>query len=290
MTSEAQNNEFWSTAHISKTEFQQLSTFIETHCGIKMPASKKIMMEARLRKRLRALGMTGFRDYCEYFFSSAGQREELIFLVDAMTTNKTEFFREPQHFEHLVRASLPELVRNSGAGIKRSLGVWSAGCSSGEEPYTLAMVLSEVAAGLPGFRFMILGTDISATMLDMARRAVYSEEKIAPIPLRLRQKYLLRSKDKGRSLIKIAPELRAHANFRRLNFMDSDFGMREKMDIIFCRNVLIYFDRETQEQLINRFCQYLSPGGFLFLGHSETTNGLNVPLKQVIPTVYRLAR
>lgn len=279
----------WSYAQISKAEFQRLSAFIESHCGIRMPASKKIMLEARLRKRLRALGMDCFKQYCEYFFSNVGQKEERIFLVDAITTNKTEFFREPQHFEYLVREALPDMIRRNGAGVRSSLGVWSAGCSSGEEPYTLAMVLSEVAAGLPGFRFMVLGTDISTAVLDIARRAVYSEDKITPIPLRLRQKYLLRSKDKDRNLIKMTPELRAHTKFRRLNFMESDFGLREKQDIIFCRNVMIYFDRTTQENLINKLCGCLSPGGYLFLGHSETTNGLNVPLQQVIPTVYRLA-
>lgn len=276
----------WSQAVLGEAEFRRLAEFVQGHCGIQMPASKRIMAESRLRKRLRALGLASFRDYCAHVFGSQGV-EERIRLLDAMSTNKTDFFREPQHFEILVRSVLPELMRRRGVGVQRPLRVWSAGCSSGEEPYTLAMVLGEVAEGMPGFCYQILGTDISVNVLQTARRAVYPEERIAPVPAALRRKYLLKSRDRGQSLVRIAPELRGLVNFRRLNFMEGEFGLRETMDVIFFRNVMIYFDRPTQENLLNRFCRHLTSGGYLFLGHSETINGLRVPLSPVAPTVYR---
>jgi len=276
----------WSQAALAEPEFRRLAEFVQGHCGIQMPPSKRIMAESRLRKRLRALGLTSFRDYCAHVFGSQGV-EERVMLLDAMSTNKTDFFREPQHFEILVRRVLPELLRRGGAGVQRPLRVWSAGCSSGEEPYTLAMVLGEVAEGMPGFRYQILGTDISVNVLQTARRAIYPEERIAPVPAALRRKYLLRSRDRGQSLVRIVPELRGLVSFRRLNFMEGEFGLRETMDVIFFRNVMIYFDRPTQETLLNRFCRHLTPGGHLFLGHSETINGLRVPVSPVAPTVYR---
>lgn len=276
----------WSQARLGDAEFRRLAEFVQGHCGIQMPPSKRIMAESRLRKRLRALGMESFKDYCTHVFSSQGNGER-VQLLDAISTNKTEFFREPQHFEILVRTVLPELVRTVGAGVRRPLAVWSAGCSSGEEAYTLAMVLAEVALGMPGFQYQILGTDISVNVLETARMGVYPEDRIAPVPNHLRKKYLLRSRDRDRGLVRIVRDLRATVSFRRLNFMDGEFGLREKMDLIFFRNVMIYFDRPTQETLLNRFCSHLAAGGYLFLGHSETINGLRVPLLQVAPTVYR---
>ncbi|MBE0616560.1 MAG: protein-glutamate O-methyltransferase [Proteobacteria bacterium] len=278
----------WSEARLSPGDFARLGEWIQRGCGIRMPASKRITVETRLRKRLRALGLADFRGYCEYVFSAAGEGER-THLVDAITTNKTDFFREPQHFEYLVRAALPALVGARGAGVRRPLAVWSAGCSSGEEPYTLAMVLNEVAEGMPGFRFLLLATDLSTAVLRRAAQATYDEERIAPIPLPLRKKYLLRSMDRSRGLVRVAPEVREHVRFRQLNFMDDDFRLREPMDVIFCRNVMIYFDRPTQAAVLNRFCRHLEPGGYVFLGHSETINGLAVPLRQVAPTIYRLA-
>lgn len=277
----------WSRAQLSTAEFGRLAAFIEEQCGIRMPPAKRIMVESRLRRRLRVLGLPSFAAYLAFLFNSAEGPAEQVHLVDAVSTNKTDFFREPEHFEVLVRTALPELARARGAGIGRPLAVWSAGCSTGEEPYTLAMVLSEVAAGLPGFRFFILATDISTAVLAKASRAVYEDDRIDPIPQALRQRYLLRSRDPSRRVVRIAPELRAHVRLRRVNFLDPDFGLREKMDVIFCRNVMIYFDRPTQETLIQRFCQHLVPGGYLFIGHSETVNGLDVPLRPVAPTVYR---
>ncbi len=274
---------------LSERDFLRLSEFIHNEFGIKMPDSKKVMLESRLQKRLRCLGIQSFPEYCDFLFSPEGMNNELIHMIDVVTTNKTDFFREPNHFDYLVQKTLPVLMTGRGAGINNTLMVWSAGCSTGEEPYTLAMVLSEFAEKCPGFRFryMILATDISTRVLDKAKQAIYDHERVEPIPMSMKKKYLLKSRNRSNDLVRITPALRESVRFRRLNFIDGDFGMREPMDIIFCRNVLIYFDRPTQEMILNRFFRHLRPGGYLFLGHSETLHGMDVPLVQVAPTIYR---
>jgi chemotaxis protein methyltransferase CheR len=277
------------TVQMRDRDFYRLSEYIESEYGIKMPYDKKSMLEARLRKRLRHLGIETFEEYIDFVFSAQGRTDEEIYMMDVVTTNKTDFFREPAHFDYLFQNLLPELITKRGAGIGRPLSVWSAGCSTGEEPYTLSIVLSEFARRYPGFQFdfMILATDLSTRVLAHARRAVYHEDRIAHVPMELKKKYFLRSREHDRKLVRIVPELRDKVRFRRLNLMDEDFGFRETMDIIFCRNVIIYFDRSTQERLVNRFYRNLTPGGFVFMGHSETLSGLNVPLNQVAPTIYR---
>ncbi|WP_185242638.1 CheR family methyltransferase [Citrifermentans bremense] len=274
-------------AVLSARDFGRLSRFIYDTCGIKMPEVKKTMLEARLQKRLRALGMHNFTDYCDFLFSSEGLEKELVQMLDMVTTNKTDFFREPDHFHYLSQTVLPDWVRRHPGA---TLSIWSAGCSSGEEPYTLAMVLSEFALQNPGFDFRILATDISTRVLEKARNAIYQESQVEPVPFEYKKKYLLRSKDRSSGMVRIVPELREKVRFRRLNFMDEDFGMREQLDIIFCRNVIIYFDRPTQEKLLQRFHRNMKPGSFIFMGHSETLSGLDVPLVSVYPTVYRKPR
>jgi chemotaxis protein methyltransferase CheR len=271
-------------APLSDKDFIQLSTFIYDQCGIKITESKRIMLEARLQKRLNFYSFNSFSQYCDFLFTPVGLEEELIQMIDVVTTNKTDFFREPVHFDYLSHHAISDLVLE---GQKRSITVWSAGCSSGEEPYTLAMVLNEWAQTKKNFTFLILGTDISTKVLDKARLAVYDNERISTIPAEYKRKYLLKNKDPLKPLYRIVPELRQTVKFRRLNFMDTDFGFREPLDIIFCRNVIIYFDKATQERLLNRFYQQLSPSGYLFMGHSETLLGMNVPLIQVAPTIYR---
>ncbi|MBI5846608.1 MAG: protein-glutamate O-methyltransferase CheR [Nitrospirae bacterium] len=275
------------TAVMSNRDFSRLSEVIYHECGIKMSDAKKVMLEARLRKRLRELCMKSFAEYCDYLLSPKGIENELFQMINEVTTNKTDFFREPRHFEYLVNTVLPELLRMTDLRTRRSLNIWSAGCSTGEEPYTLAMVMSEAVLQYPGLSFMILATDISTKVLEKAVRAVYEMERVETVPLEMKKKYLLRSRNKSSDLVRMSPKLRSLVRFRRLNFMEGDFGMREPMDVIFCRNVIIYFDRQTQEKLINRFCEHLAPGGYLFMGHSETLNGLNVPLVSVGSTVYR---
>ncbi len=272
---------------LSQELFGKLSEFIYDTCGIKMPATKKTMLEARLVKRMRALGLSSFQEYCSLLFSKEGKERELVHMIDAVTTNKTDFFREAQHFDYLVEVAVPNLIRSTGAGIRRPLMIWSAACSSGEEPYTLAIALEEYTRMRPDFRYMVLGTDISTKMLERAKQAVYDEERIMPVPMELRRRYLLRSRDPQRKDVRIVPALRAKVRFRWLNFMNDDFGLREKMDIIFCRNVLIYFDRPTQEKVVGRLCMHLNPGGYLFTGHSETLSGMNLPIQAVANTVSR---
>jgi chemotaxis protein methyltransferase CheR len=270
---------------LSDKEFSRLTEFIYRECGIKITEAKRTMVETRLQKRLRGLGLTSFSRYCDYLFGPRGMEEELVHLINVITTNKTDFFREPAHFHYLVAEALPKMLRQSSG--RRTITVWSAGCSSGEEPYTLAIVLKEFVAERRGIDFLILATDISTNVLEKAKLAVYDEERIGPIPDDLRKRYLLKSKDTVHRMYRVIPELRERTRFRRLNFMDSDFGFRETMDVIFCRNVIIYFDKQTQERLLNRFCGYLSSDGYLFMGHSETLLGMDVPLVQVAPTVYR---
>jgi chemotaxis protein methyltransferase CheR len=204
-----------------------------------------------------------------------------------VTTNKTDFFRESNHFDYLISTALPELNALRQGAPRKALRFWSAGCSTGEEPYTLAMVMSEYVADNYGTDFRILATDICTKVLEKGKSGIYDIERVEPVPMRYKKKYLLRSKDPQKELVRIVPDLRARITFRRLNFMDREFGIVEPMDVIFCRNVVIYFDRKTQERLLNKFHSHLVPGGYLFMGHSETLNGLDVPFSQVASTIYR---
>ncbi|WP_243544322.1 CheR family methyltransferase [Pseudodesulfovibrio tunisiensis] len=269
-------------AEMGEAEFRRFSELIHSEFGIKMPSSKKVLLQSRFQKRLRALGMQSYKEYCDYVFSPEGREKERANLIDVVTTNTTHFFREPKHWDIMNNTVLPELWRRFGAG--RILNVWSAGCSSGEEPYTLAMVLSEYAVTHSGFNFSILATDISSEILQKASRAVYALEKADDIPMTMKKKYVLKSKKNP--LIKMDKPLRSKITFQRLNFMDN-FKLPKQQDIIFCRNVVIYFDRGTQEMLFNKFCSNLSSKGYLFIGHSESLSGMTLPLRQVAPTVFQ---
>ncbi len=272
---------------MSQKDFRRLSEFIYSHCGIKMPPIKKIMLEARLQKRLRFLGISTFREYCDYLFDAKDGSGELVHMINAVTTNKTDFFREPGHFDFLAQTVLPEYARQCGTLYDKPFTVWSAGCSSGEEPYTLAMTLRECTLRYPGFRFSILATDISTKVLETAKQGIYEEERIETVPPGLKRKYLRISKDRSKRLVRVVPDLRALVRFERLNLMDSHVMISEPVDVIFCRNVLIYFDRATQERLLEKMCRYLRPGGYLFLGHSETVHGFDLSLERVSATIYR---
>ena len=274
-------------AILSSTDFNQLSSFIYAELGIKMPDSKNTMLTGRLSRRLRALGLSNFSQYCQFLFSPKGLEEEMVHLINAVTTNKTDFFREPAHFDYLTQTALPKLAEPQRFSSRHPFRIWSAGCSTGEEPYTLAMVLAEIQAAQNTFRFEILATDISSRVLDVARRAIYPQERIEPVNAMYRKKYLLKGKDQRNPEVRIVPELRRLIRFGKLNFMDEEFCLPEKMDVIFCRNVIIYFDKETQQKLMHKFCQCLHSGGYLFLGHSESLHGYETPFIQVAPTIYR---
>ncbi len=271
---------------MTQAEFDRFSDLIIEQCGIKMPQSKKIMLEARLQKRLRSLGIATFGEYYRYVREQGG---ELVHMLDAVTTNKTDFFREPAHFEFLTRTILPEFLaeQEQSRERQRPFRIWSAGCSSGEEPYTLAMVLSDFAEQHPPFAFSVLATDLSTKVLDRAQTAIYDEERVATVPPAMKQRYLLRSKDRDKGLVRIAPALRAAVQFQRLNLMEENLAFSDLFDAIFCRNVIIYFDRRTQERLLARLCRVLRTAGPLFLGHSESIHGLDLPLRRLVSTVHR---
>ena len=289
-------NQVFHSPVMSNREFKRFSEFIYARCGIKMPPVKKTMLTARLLKRLRELGLASYSKYYDYVSSSKGRSKELVKMIDVVTTNKTEFFREVEHFDFLAKSALPALTRSRRERSRRKLNIWSAGCSSGEEPYTLAMVLAEFfsttqplnhSTTRPLDQYAILATDISTQILARAKKAIYLKETVEPVPIMLRQKYLMRGKDSQDGLCRVVPELRHCISFRHLNFMDKDFGIRMRMDIIFCRNVVIYFDRQTQRKLFEKFYNQLVPGGYLFIGHSESLHGISEKFQNVGTTVYR---
>ncbi len=270
-------------APMTDKQFARLSGVVTAELGIKLTESKKTMLQTRLQKRLRALGLSSYAQYCDHLFKGNGLEQERPFLYDVVTTNTTHFFREPKHFDILVAQVLPDLAP-SLAG--RRLRLWSAGCSTGEEPYTLAMLMLEYARSFRNFDFEILATDISTQVLQHGSRGVYDLDKANSIPVPLLKKYLLKSKNSSRGKVKMGEELRSKVKFSRLNFMKG-FSFKRPMDIIFCRNVVIYFDREVQEKLFKKFCSQLRLGGYLFIGHSESITGMGLPVSQIAPTVYR---
>jgi len=269
------------------SDFTRVARFIETTTGIRVPPAKKTMVEGRLRRRARALGLANLEEYCRVVFEEGGFDAESVHLIDAVTTNKTDFFREPSHFDYLRDRCLPEATAQ-GSGLTRPYKIWSAACSIGAEPYTLAMVLADFAASQQReWRFEILGTDISTQVLEKAARGVYSEEMIEPVPLETRMRYLLRSSDRSRRLVRIAPELRRTLKLQHLNLMDPRYPVGNDFDAIFCRNLLIYFERETQDAVVGRLCRHLRPGGYLFLGHSESLAGKELPLEWLGDAIFR---
>jgi chemotaxis protein methyltransferase CheR len=278
--------DFFILPAMSDRVYHKLSSLLTEHLGIKLPPDKRVMLQSRVLKRLKALGLKSYEAYADFIFSPQGLDEELAHLFDVTTTNKTEFFREPAHFEILLSTILPAYARRVEISSGKPLVVWSAGCSTGEEPYTLAMTLAEYRRTHPGFDFLVLASDISIRVLEIARRAVYAEDRIDAIPPALRRRYLSRSRDRRRREIRIVPDLRGKVIFFRLNLMEERFVLPAQPDIIFCRNVIIYFDRETQLELVRRFHRCLQPDGYLFSGHSETFCNMDVPFTQLMPTVY----
>ena len=273
--------------HLSQRNFHRLASFIESYSGIKMPHTKVTMVEGRLRKRVRATGMPDLKHYCDYLFEKNGLATEAVELINAVTTNKTEFFREPDHFRFLVDRAVPQLVAASRGNGRPTLKVWSAACSNGAEPYTLAMVLADLALQISGLSFAITATDICTEVLVTAIAGIYPDAMVKPVPAELRRRYVLRSKDRSHQQVRIVPELRATAQFGRINLMETPYPVDRDMSIIFCRNILIYFDKPTQEAVLQRLCEHLQVGGFLFLGHSETLSGFQLPLRPAGPTVFQ---
>jgi chemotaxis protein methyltransferase CheR len=279
------NNDIILKERLTDSDFKRFSEFIYGNYGIKMPNEKRTMLEGRLMKRLRVNQIKSFAEYCDYVFSEEGMEKELIHMINVVSTNKTDFFREPVHFEFLYATVLPEFRRKKNS---ESIKIWSSACSSGEEPYTIAMVINEFARQLGGpIPHQIFGTDISSDILERAQMGVYKDERISDVPVSYKRRYFMANKDPQKKLVRIVPELRRNTSFMRLNLMDSTYPIIEKFDVIFCRNVLIYFDRPTQEAVINKLCNHLVPGGYFFLGHSESATGMQVPLTPIKPTIFR---
>lgn len=268
---------------LSRNEFRRLAQFIHDYSGIKMPDGKQTMLEGRLRRRLRATGLPTFRDYCRYLFDEGGLEKEVVFLIDVVTTNKTDFFREPNHFDYLRNNALPDLWDR---GIYR-IRAWSAACSIGAEAYTMAMVFDDFALENGPLSPFILATDLSTDVLRTARKGIYPRAMFDPVPPEMMRRYVRLSRDRNQDSGRIVPELRSMVGFARMNFMDSHYPVGEPMQIIFCRNVLIYFDKKTQREVLERLCDCLEPGGYLFIGHSESITGFNLPVRTVSNTVFQ---
>lgn len=250
-----------------------------------MPLSKKGMLQARLQNRLRENNCQDFKEYVNFIFSGSGSESEIVKMIDVVSTNKTDFFRESNHFDFMKEHILPEYAEETS---KSEIKIWSSACSSGEEVYSIAMTMSDFTEDHRQMDYSVFGTDISTRILDKAINAIYSEEKTGGILYEQKKKYLLKSKNRENPTVRIVPSLRKKASFMRLNLIDNDYrNVPHEFDIIFCRNVLIYFDRDNQEKVISNLCRHLKPNGYFFLGHSESITGLNVPLKQLKPTIFQ---
>ncbi|MFW6289061.1 MAG: CheR family methyltransferase [Spirochaetota bacterium] len=274
---------------ITDRDFRRISRLVHETYGINLTEAKRALVESRLRRRVVLNGHDSYGAYADFVFSDEGRERELAHMVDAITTNKTDFFREPGHFQELTNTVLPEIV-DEASHVRRTsepVRVWSAACSTGEEPYTLGMVLSEYRRTGPRFEFEILGTDLSTRALDIARTAVYDEGRIVPVPQEYRKRYLRRGTGDYEGFVRIAPVVRQHVSFASINLLQADAYDLGCFDLVFLRNVIIYFDRETKQRVVRKVIRKLRPGGYLFVGHSETLFDMDVPVELVRPTVYR---
>jgi len=274
---------------ITDREFQRFRALIYQHTGIALGEIKQQMVCSRLGKRLRHYGYRTFSQYYQHLMERDPKGEELLRMINAITTNKTDFFREADHFPFLSSEILAPLVAQAHAGGPRRLRIWSAACSSGEEPYSIALTVLEGLSASGAWDVKILASDIDTDMLAEAKEGIYRAERVASLPPPLLKRYFLCGKGARESLVRVRKEVRDLVAFRRINLRDEDWPIRTVFDVIFCRNVIIYFDRPTQERLMVRLVNLLRPGGFLFLGHSESLIGMQVGLRSVGKTVYRKA-
>jgi chemotaxis protein methyltransferase CheR len=265
---------------ITTDEFQRFRTLIYDKSGITLSDQKRTLLASRLSKRVRDLGLETFSAYYDHVTGDPS-RDEFTRMLDLISTNKTDFFREPKHFAFLREQILPELTR------EKRIRIWSSACSTGEEPYTIAMTLYEAVSDPSQWDFQILASDLSTRVLAKAAAGVYDEERVRDVPPEVVRRHFLRGRGDSEGLLKVKPHLSAMVRFRRLNLMDETFPIKSPLDLIFCRNVMIYFDRPTQEQLVNKFYRYLKPGGYLFIGHSESLQWVQHPFKTSGPTIYR---
>jgi chemotaxis protein methyltransferase CheR len=271
--------------HLTDKEFHTISEMVYKHCGIHLDDEKKELVRSRLSKRLRLLGYVSYSDYVDYICQPAG-KEEFASFIDSISTNFTSFFREKQHFDFLQKNFLPGMLETKARKGDYRLRAWCAGCSSGEELYTIAITILDTIGDNLRWDVKILATDISTRMLEAAKKGVYEQTKIEPLSGAQRQRYLTVSRSRDQKLYEVSPELKKMTIVRYMNFMD-EWPIQTSLDFIFCRNVMIYFDRPTQQKLVARFCNLLEPGGILFTGHSESLTGIRHSFNYIEPAVYQ---
>ena len=269
---------------LSKKEYQLIRTLVYKQSGINLGEQKMQLVRSRLNKLLRAGNFRSFREYYQHVQADTSGRE-LATLIDAISTNTTHLFRENRHFEFLTEW----LNEWMGPGGRRGkpVRIWSAGCSSGEEPYSIAITAREAMERHSGARVKILATDISTRVLEKAQQGVFAPDRLATVPKGYRGKYFRRTGTRAAPSFEIVAPVRELIQFARFNLMTPQFPFRNPFDVIFCRNVMIYFDAATQQGLVQRYTRALRPGGFLLIGHSESLNSISHKLAYVAPTVYR---
>ncbi|WP_297205080.1 CheR family methyltransferase [uncultured Brachyspira sp.] len=271
---------------LTDSEFAELVKIIYDKTRIQMSNHKRALVTSRLSKRLRALHMDSFREYID--FVKNAKDEELTNFVNAVTTNKTDFFRENKHFEYMKSTFLPDWEKNFKAGKVKNLRIWSAACSTGEEPYTIQMTLHEYfGSNYDRYDIKVLASDIDTNVLAHGRAGIYREESVDPIQDNILRKYFLKGTGDKEGLYKVKDILKKNLFFRQLNFKDEDFDIHTQFDLIFCRNVIIYFDKEFQKELFNKFHRYLKEDGLVFIGHSETLFGVSDKFKYVASNIYK---
>jgi len=266
---------------LKQTDFQKIRRLVYDQSGISLNEGKIELVKARLGKRLKEGNFASFADYYRYVTTEEG-KDELIFMLDSISTNLTYFFREPDHFTKL-QSILPQIADARPSG--RRLQIWSAACSSGEEPYSLAIFAKELLAARASF-LSILATDISTRMLKTAVQGIFPKDRMENVPDPILRKYFQYGSGKRAGFYRVKEDIRSMVRFQRFNLMmfpPSNFVS----DVIFCRNVMIYFDKPTQEKLVNRLFKTLHPGGYLFIGHSESLTGLDHPFKYIGPSIYQ---
>jgi chemotaxis protein methyltransferase CheR len=268
---------------LSEDDFCRISQIVYDHCGINLHDGKKELIRARLAKKLRGGRFQTFSDYMDHINQDPTGREFSDF-IDILSTNLTSFFREKQHFDYVENELLPRLIEKKQREKNPRIRAWSAGCSSGEEPYSIAITLLE---NLPKTQWdvKILATDISTRVLEKAKAGIYDAERVSPVPAQQKAKYLTLKTEKGRKTYEVHESVRERIIFRYLNLME-DWPIKGPLDFIFCRNVMIYFDKPTQSVLVNRFFNLLGSGGILFTGHSESLTGIEHKFKYIQPTIY----
>jgi len=271
----------------SPAEYEFIRQLVYKHSRIHLGADKKEMVGQRLQRRLKANGLTGYQEYCD-FLKSHACGEELTDLIDVISTNVTSFFREGQHFEFLAETALPQWVASPLRRPGDIFRLWSAGCSSGEEPYSAAIVLSDFFARHRRYRGQVIASDISMHMLQRAREGIYRTEQVKLPKVEWLKRYFLKGVGANQGCCRVKESLKKLVEFQHANLFQQELPAVEPMDVILCRNVMIYFDRETQEELVQRLSRRLVPDGYLLIGHSESL--LDVPhcLTPVSPSLFRL--